>query len=238
MTQQNVEFKLGKWVALSTSILILVSFCFALIALPKSGANCTSSCVSYPFTNILDFFPHDYYWMVLATMSVMVYLILMTTIHNVLSGNRKLFSHIGLQFSLMSSITLIIDYLVQLMVIQISLTSNETEGIALLTQYNPHGIFIALESIGYVLMSISFLFIIPVLNKEIRLERWLQIVLIVNILLTFVSLVFIYGLFGLDVQNRFEIAIISINWISLIIFGVFFFKIFDNYEKGRILIDT
>lgn len=31
----------------------------------------------------------------------------------------------------------------------------ETEGITLLTQYNAHGIFIALEELGYLLMSLS-----------------------------------------------------------------------------------
>jgi hypothetical protein len=31
----------------------------------------------------------------------------------------------------------------------------ETEGITLLTQYNAHGIFIVLEELGYLLMSLS-----------------------------------------------------------------------------------
>ena len=36
--------------------------------------------------------------------------------------------------------------------------NGETDGIALLTQYNGHGIFIAMEELGYITMSISFLF--------------------------------------------------------------------------------
>ncbi len=32
----------------------------------------------------------------------------------------------------------------------------EKEGISLLTQFNPHGIFIALKEVGYLLMSLSF----------------------------------------------------------------------------------
>ncbi len=33
---------------------------------------------------------------------------------------------------------------------------NETEGIPLMTQYNEHGIFIAMAELGFVLMSVAF----------------------------------------------------------------------------------
>jgi hypothetical protein len=34
----------------------------------------------------------------------------------------------------------------------------ETDGIALITQYNEHGLFIAMEELGYITMSIALVF--------------------------------------------------------------------------------
>jgi hypothetical protein len=42
-----------------------------------------------------------------------------------------------------------------------SLMNGQAQGIALLTQYNPYGVFIVLEELGYLLMSLSFLFLAP-----------------------------------------------------------------------------
>ena len=42
---------------------------------------------------------------------------------------------------------------------QPSILLGETEGFALLTQYNPHGVFIALEDLGYFLMGMAFVFL-------------------------------------------------------------------------------
>lgn len=76
--------------------------------------------------------------------------------------DKKIYGYIGLSFSIISATILLIDYFVQISVIQPSLLQGETEGIAILTQYNPHGIFIALEEIGYLMMSLSFLCVAPV----------------------------------------------------------------------------
>ena len=50
----------------------------------------------------------------------------------------------------------------------------ETEGIALISQYNGHGIFIAMEELGYIIMGLSFLFLTPVFNRINRLERTIR----------------------------------------------------------------
>jgi len=40
----------------------------------------------------------------------------------------------------------------------------------MMIQYNPHGVFLALEELGYLLMSLSFLFMAPVFAGRSRLE--------------------------------------------------------------------
>ena len=60
--------------------------------------------------------------------------------------------------------------------VPVSVRNEETAGIALLTQYNPHGIFIALEEAGYLLMSISFLcvaVVFPAQTRRLTAIRWL-----------------------------------------------------------------
>jgi hypothetical protein len=107
--------------------------------------------------------------MPLAMILVLSYLVLMVSIHAYASQDWKIFSQIGLSFAVIAALILLVDYFVQFSVVPISLMSGETEGIALLTQYNPHGIFIALEELGYILMSLSFLFVAPVFADKTRL---------------------------------------------------------------------
>jgi len=52
-----------------------------------------------------------------------------------------------------------------------SLMNSETEGLAALIQYNPHGVFLALEELGYMIMSLPFLFMALGLPTEIGWNR-------------------------------------------------------------------
>jgi hypothetical protein len=47
----------------------------------------------------------------------------------------------------------------------------ETDGLALFTQYDPHGFFIALENLGYLILSAAFLFVGAAFGRANRLER-------------------------------------------------------------------
>lgn len=66
----------------------------------------------------------------------------------------------------------------------------QTEGIPLLTQYKGHGIFIALEELGFILMSIAFLFLSPICIGKNRLEKalkWTYTIPSVLVLLSYAS---------------------------------------------------
>ena len=96
----------------------------------------------------------------------------------------------------------------------------ETDGIALLTQYNGHGIFIAMEDLGYITMSISFLFLAFIFTNKTRLEKSIRLILILGFILMVFSFVFYSIKYGLDRSYRFEVAAISINWITTITIGI------------------
>ena len=121
---------------------------------------------------------------------------------------------------LISSIVLLIAYFTQFTVVPIIMMKDETEGIALLTQYNGHGIFIALEELGYITMSISFLFLAPVFSTKKRLEKSIRLTLIMPFLITILSFVLYSIKYGIDRDYRFEVATITINWLVTITVGI------------------
>ncbi len=103
-----------------------------------------------------------------------------------------------------------------------------TFGIAILTQYNPHGIFIALEEIGYLIMSASFLFIAPVFSGTDRLERAIRWIFIISFILTMLSLIIFSIVYGINREYRFEVVVISIDWITLIVSGMLLSVLFKR----------
>jgi hypothetical protein len=106
------------------------------------------------------------------------------------------------------------------------MTKGETEGIAILTQYNGHGIFIALEELGYFTMSIALFFLAPVFPASNRLNISIRWILYLPLVLNIISFVFYTIKFGIDRHYRFEVASITIDWLFLVtagfLIGIFF----------------
>lgn len=111
--------------------------------------------------------------------------------------------------------------------------NGETEGITLLTQYNAHGIFIVLEELGYLLMSLSFVFIAPVFSNSNRLENSVRWIFIGGFVLAFVALAIFSAIYGLDRQDRFEVTIISIDWLVLIVNGILLGVVFKKQLEAK-----
>jgi hypothetical protein len=213
------QYRFCYFIALGTSILTIVTFTIAFLTPPISGPFCLENCIDYPYHNIIDRFPRDYIWMYFAIVLTLLFVVFVATINHVASSERKLFGQIGLSFAILAAIPLLLAYFIQLIVIQPSIIRGETEGIAILTQYNPHGLFIALEETGYMLMGLAFFSLVPVFNGKSKLERLIQWIFSGSFLLIISSLVIISILYGPERSYRFEIIVISIDWFVLIISG-------------------
>ena len=150
--------RIGFWSALLTAVFAAGSFAIAIATPPRSGPFCLTGCITYPYANVALFFPRDYFWMVPGIFLTPLFVVLMACIHRSADEDKKVFSLIGLSFALVSAALITMDYFVQLTVMQPSLLQGEVNGLALFSQYNPHGIFIALEDLGYLMMSLAFLF--------------------------------------------------------------------------------
>ena len=232
-SEKTISTSVSFYTAIFTVIMTVITFGFAITAIPISGANCGDLCIEYPYLNTLSQFLKDYLWMPLAIILTLSYLVLMVSIHVYASNQRKIFSQIGLSFALLATMVLVGDYFVQFSVVPISLMSGETEGITMLTQYNAHGVFIVLEELGYLLMSLSFLFMAPVFINKNRLEVAVRWVFIISFLLTVLALTLISINYGLDRQDRFEVAVISIDWLVLIVNGILLSIVFKQQLREK-----
>lgn len=218
--------KVGFYSAILAALLTVFSFVIAYLTPPLAGPFCTDGCFTYPYSDIAPRFPRDYYWMYPAMLLNVVYYILMVAIHYFAPVEKKIFSHIGLSFALLSMATFVIDYFLQVSVIQPSLVLGETDGIALLSQFNAHGVFIVLEEIAFIMMSASMLFMTPVFVGQTKSEKALRWIFAGSFVLTTVSFALSTVFYGIFREYRFEVAAFAINWLALIASGILLSVIF------------
>ncbi|HEY1015543.1 MAG TPA: hypothetical protein VGE07_22735 [Herpetosiphonaceae bacterium] len=213
------------------SALTALTFAIAVLTPPRSGPFCRlSACVGSPYTDIAAFFPRDYGWMYPATLLALVVVACMACVHDYAAAAQKRFGLLALVFAAMAAAVLATDYGIQLMVIQPSLRAGELAGLGLLSQYNPHGVFIALESVGYLLLSVAFGFAAPVFAGGAGLERALRWVFAAGCALALIGMIGFSLGYGQAVEYRFEVYVISIDWLALIGAGALLSAIF---RRGR-----
>ena len=218
--------KVGFYSAILTALLTVLSFVIAFLTPPLSGPFCAGGCFTYPYSDIASRFPRDYYWMFPAMVLNVVYYILMVAIHYFAPVEKKIFSHTGMSFAFLSMATFVIDYFLQVSVIQPSLVLGETDGIALLSQFNAHGVFIVLEEIAFIMMSASMLFMTPVFVGQTKSEKALRWIFAGSFVLTTVSFALSTVFYGIFREYRFEVAAFAINWLALIASGILLSVIF------------
>ena len=218
--------------AVLTALMTVVTFGLAITAVPNAGAGCRVNCVEYPYLDTLSEYPGDYLWMPSAMILVVLYVVLVASINAYAAQHKKIYGQIGLSFALIAAGVLLSDYFVQFSVVPVSLMNEQTEGIALLTQYNPYGVFIVLEELGYLLVSLSFVFLAPVFAGGGRMASAVRWVFVAGFVLTLIFLAAISAYYGLERMDRFEIAAISITWLVLAINGVLLSVLFRRRLKA------
>jgi hypothetical protein len=218
--------KVGFYSAILTALLTICSFVIAYLTPPLSGPFCAGGCFTYPYSDIASRFPRDYYWMYSAMVLNVVYYVLMVAIHYFAPVEKKIFSHIGMSFAFLSMAAFVIDYFLQVSVIQPSLVLGETDGIALLSQFNAHGVFIVLEELAFIMMSLSMLCMTPVFAGQTKTERAVRSIFAGDFILTIISFVLFTIFYGIFREYRFEVAAFSINWLALVASGILLSVVF------------
>jgi hypothetical protein len=72
----------GFYSAILTTAITIVTFSIAMTAVPISGAFCPEGCIEYPYLDTISQFPKDYLWMFPAILLILLYMILMVSIHS------------------------------------------------------------------------------------------------------------------------------------------------------------
>lgn len=224
--------RLGYRIALLAAVTTLATFAIAFLTPPLSGPLCAAGCLEYPYAGMASRFPRDYWWMYPALAATALHAMLMACLHRHAPEERRGRTSIGLLFAAMAAVVLLGDYFVQLAVIQPSLLAGETEGLALLSQYNPHGVFIALEELGYLLMSLAFPWMAAAFPGKGGVERAARWTLHAGCGLSLAALAGITAAYGIQREYRYEIAVISIVWLALILVSAFAAVVFRRAGKG------
>jgi len=228
---KQITNRFGYYFSIAMTVITLITFGFAMTAVPISGAFCPGDCIEYPYLDTLNQYPKDFLWMYFAIFLTIVYVGFIVSIHYYASNEKKIFSQTGLTFSIISTVILAGAYFIQSSVIPASLMNGETEGVPMLIQYNPHGIFVVLEELGYIMMSLSFLFIAFVFTDKSRIEKIIRWIFILAFILTIISFTIITIQHGIVRKDRFEVAVISIDWLVLIINGILISLVFKRVLK-------
>ena len=208
--------RLGFWTAILTVVVVAV-FAGVGIATPaRSGPFCGGVCVGYPYVDVAQFIPGDYLWLVPGILLVPTFVVLMACIHAYAAEPKQIYSRIGLSFAVVYAVVILVDYYLQLTVVVPSLQAGETEGLSLFTQYDPHGLFIALETLGYSMMTVALLFAAPVFAGG-RAERAIRGLFVLSFVLAVAAFVGLAVLWHDLVA--FEVTVLMIIWIVLIASG-------------------
>lgn len=200
--------------------LTLIAFGFAMTAIPPSGPYCPENCMNYPFPDILLYYPRDYYWMYIAIFQLFTFVVFSSLNYFIAPASGKLFTFLSIMFTLISSTVLLIAYFTQFSIVPISAMNGENEGIALITQYNEHGLFIAMEELGYIAMSIALFFLAFAFTNDARNGKAIRIILIAQFVITIGAFIFYTIKYGIERSYLFEVATITTNWLTLIFVGV------------------
>lgn len=208
------------WVALATAFVAVVTLPAAVTTPPRSGSFCSEECLSYPYTDpasdIARFVPRDYLWMYPATLLALLFGVLVLHLHRSTPPEARIWSSAAVASAGIATVVLVVDYGIQLTVVQPSLVHGETAGLTLLTQYNPRGIFIGLEDIGYLAMGLAFLLLGIALRGSSLAERAVRWLLVGGGVLVVVLLVVLALVHGSELGYRFEVWAILVDWLVLV----------------------
>ncbi len=212
-TAPPLALRVGSVVALTMTAVTVVTFALALMAGPDD--------TPYPFTSdaIAAQWPGDYLWMYPAMLLMLLFVVVIAAVHEYAPAARKVFSLVGLCLAVIAAAVLLITYFIQVTVMQPSLEKGQLDGWAMLTMYNPNGVFIALEELGYLLMSLALAVLAPVFVRRNRVERTIRWLVVSCFAGAVGALVAVSATRGIDRGVLFEVSVISVVWLTLIVVG-------------------
>jgi hypothetical protein len=208
--------RFGLAAAVTVAGAVVVSAVLAVTTPPRSGPYCRTGCLTRPWTDASSFVPRDYWWMYPMLVLLLAAVALAVTLHALARPGRALAGLTGVLLGTAATTLLVADYGIQLAVVQPALLAGEGGDLVLWSQYNPHGLFIALEDVGYAVWGLAFVFLGSALAARRRSAAsaagW---TLLAGGSLTLVALVAYALAYRSALEYRFEVTAIALAWLTL-----------------------
>lgn len=217
-TESGATTKIAVWSSALTVLFGVISLSMAVTTPPRTGPFATNA-LAFPYEKAVQYVPGDFRWMYPSLLFFIAFLMLAVCMQTLADPRRRVFGTAGLCLATTSVAMVTLNYLVQLQTVQPALLRGEAESVAAISQYNPHGLFITMESFGFLLMSLSVACLALTLGPS-RLERVVAWIYFIAAGLSVATFVGMWGYFGFNLEYLYEITVISIVWLTLIVSGV------------------
>ena len=137
---------------------------------------------------------------------VIPFLLEMLALHYVTKSDNKFFSHAALIFTVIYTVFVTANYVVQLATVIPFTLDGKAEQIGVLEQY-PHSLFWDFDAIGYIAMGVASLFVVPIFRKQ-GFDNWVRGAFLANAIVTpLIAFVYFYPGFSE------RILLLGIPWI-------------------------
>lgn len=205
-------------------------FAVAFLGIGFFGSSYTEGILKYPYV-LTVIRPIDYAVWYPAFFLALTLVVLVACIHRETPAEEMVFSLIALSFTIIYTVLTVSDFFLQWTVVLPSILRNETSDLSLFSIYNPHGFPIAIESLGYLMLNTSFLFLAIVFGGKSRIERAIRWFFVVG----FVLVVGSFGILSLASYPIvvFEVIAITINVVVLIASGTLLSMFFERKRTPR-----
>jgi len=156
---------------------------------------------------------------------VIPFLLEMLALHYVTLSEKKIWSHAALIFTIIYSVFVTANYVVQLATVIPMKLKGYSSQISTLIQ-TPHSLFWDFDAIGYIFMGLATLFAVPAFEKQ-GFQRWVRISFLANAIVTpLIAFVYFYWEFSE------KILLLGIPWMitapTAMLFLALMFK--NNYR--------
>ncbi|MEU5265557.1 hypothetical protein [Amycolatopsis sp. NPDC021455] len=207
-------------VGVGTALLSVVTLVAGITTPPRSGVFCRGPCVAYPYTDVAAFVPRDYWWMYPGLALALLVVVFVVCLARWAPSGHGLLAVVSVCSTAIGAAVLVVDYGVQLSVVQPALLAGQTDGLTLWSQYNPHGLFIALENIGYALLGGAMLLLgVALAQHRARAPRVVGRVLGIGGALSVALLVVLVSIYRADLDVHYEVAAVLVTWLVLTVTG-------------------
>jgi hypothetical protein len=154
---------------------------------------------------------------------VIPFVLEMLALHYVTPTDKKFWSHAALIFTIIYSVFVTANYVIQLATVIPMTLKGASEKISVLIQ-TPHSMFWDFDAIGYISMGLAMLMALPVFERK-GFQRWVRFSFIANVLVTpLIGFVYFYPVFSE------RLLLLAIPWtitapLAMLLLAIMFKKI-------------